>query len=241
VSELDDWTFLARDLAVRVRHDLRDPLSAITHWLELLVTPGLDPVLRDRAMQGIRAGLDEQLVQIARLAGLLDHVDPTVLRVRSNTRDGQQPLDLKVVLDQVLDSLAPVLRARVRRGPPGPPEQALMTGDLSGLVLALSAITMHGLKQLLADEHMQVNLDAETSAGWCRFALQVCPATDPVDRPWRALTDPGETPDLALLHARSVLSLHRVGLRIATTVCSDDTALLDFPLDGCTDEPCSDR
>ena len=238
---MDDWTVLPRDLAICVRHDLRDPLGAITHWVELLGTPGLDPVLRDRAVQGIRAGIDEQLVQIARLAGLIEHVDPAVLKVRSDFPGERQPLDLQVVLDRVLASLVPVLRTRVRRGPPGPPLPALMMGDFSGLVLALSAITAHGLKQLLADEYVQITLDGEASAGRCRLALQVCPATDPVERPWRALTDPGETPDLALLHARSVLSLHRVGLRIATTTWGDDTALLEFPLDGCTDEPCSDR
>lgn len=234
-----NWTVQAFDLASTVRHDLRDPLGAIAHWVQLLETPGIDPTLQQQALQGIRAAVSEQLKQIEQLSELLEQSDPSSLEDLSRARfpQARKQVDLVDVLDQVSQSVPAPLRKRLQRmdrWPVAPTvSRAMMIqADEPALVQALSTLATLGLKQLLDHEQLVIGLQPQAPPGASRMALQirVHDADQPIDQPWRCLSELSAAPGLTLLYARSVLSLHRADLNIATTVYADDTVLLDFPL-----------
>lgn len=235
-----DKTVRIPDLAACVRHDLRDPLGAISHWLELLDAPGLDPALKDRAVKGIRAGVGEQLEQIIRLAELLDHQGRQTSGPSGGPDAALAPVDLAPLVHAACMSIAPGLQSRIELRLSEVQRRCRIRADGQALVRALTALSVHGIKQLVAGEHLRISLCCSAPTGVCRLVMQIITADTPADQPWRALADPHATPALALLHARSVLSLHCVEVRIATTTQKDDTALLDFALMDATDEPCTD-
>jgi hypothetical protein len=222
----------APDLASSVRHDLRNPLGAIAHWVQLLETPDLDAELRQRALQGIRTAITEQLNQIEQLSELLEQsseADPDGPQV-SVLPPAHPRVDLFDVLNQMAESIPPALRTRLQRRDQRPVRSALIHADESALVQALTTLATLGLKQLLDHEQLLLGLQSPAPLGACRMVLQVQVVGEPIERPWRILSDTGSVRGLAVMHARSVLSLHRADVRIVTTDHADDTVILDFPL-----------
>lgn len=85
-SEIEDLQHLMNGLLSTLSHDLRTPLSAITGWLYLLESEKLDAAAKKRALEKIRANVDEQV----RL------IDDILLLSRSKT--GHLTLDPAVIL-----------------------------------------------------------------------------------------------------------------------------------------------
>jgi len=233
------WAVHVSDLASSVRHDLRDPLGAIAHWVQLLETPELDRAMRARALQGIRTAVSEQLTQVEQLSDLLEQLGPSSPDGQSHASPWSPGanVDLLNVLDQVGESVSTALRKRLLRMDRLPAAGAdspalVIQADEPALVQALATLATLGLKQLLNHEQLLLGLQPQAPLGACRIALQVRvdEAGEPINQPWRMLRDAGEVRGLALIYARSVLSLHRADLHIVTTLCADDTLLLDFPL-----------
>lgn len=223
----------ATDLATSVRHDLRDPLGAIAHWVQLLEATGLDDALRQRALQGIRMAVSEQIKQIEQLSGLLEQIgaagpdgDPVSGQPAAASR-----VDLFEILNQVAQAIPPDLCKRLQRKDQESARPALLQANAPTLVQALSTLAMLGLKQLLDHERLVLSLQMRRPQGVCRMVMQVEVAAEPIAHPWQAMTDDRSACSLALHYAGSVLRLHRAEWSIATTDHADDTVQIDFPLD----------
>lgn len=233
------WSTQVSDLASAVRHDLRDPLGAIAHWVQLLETPGLDDVVHARALQGIRNALGEQVTQIGQLSDLLEQLKPQCPDDPASAGGSPTwtPVDLHEVLNQVGANVSVSSRNRLQRidaWPEGDPSSSarVIRADEPALIQALASLVTLGLRQLLEHEQLLLGVQSQAPQGAGRIMLRVQGAVtgEPIDQPWRILSDPGAAMSLALMHTRSILSRHRADLHIVTTGTTDDTLLLDFPL-----------
>lgn len=61
---------LPRDVARKLSHDLRTPLSAMAGWLHLLESGSLDPAGVKRAIEKLKGNIDEQVRTIDRCLGI---------------------------------------------------------------------------------------------------------------------------------------------------------------------------
>jgi signal transduction histidine kinase len=224
-------TLETRELAACLRHDLRDPLGAITHWLHLLDRAPLDAAMRERAIAGIRSAMDEQLRQIERLGQVLEWAQVLPAPLPSQAHGEAVRLSVRALLEQVLVALGAGQRDRIEVG------EVLEIGDweivaqTEALVDALTSLLMHGLRQLLVGERLRILGRLDAPAHRVALCLQARPvAVGAIEQPWRMLAESQPSPSLAILHARCVLSRHQAGFRITTFDTDGDTLEIDFPV-----------
>ena len=198
---------MSRDeFASLVSHELRNPLNAASGWLHLLAAePGVRTDLAQRALAGLRRALDQQLVQIDLLAG--------VLRLAGGDRPIEPtPLELDAVLAQAADGLAEAARAadRTIRFDVATDVPAPVVGDRAMLVAALSTLGSFAIRHGLPGAPLCLALDAE--AGAPRIALSIDEGDDGGLSIWHAFGRDGTRLPLDLLHA--VLAIEAQGARL---------------------------
>ncbi len=221
-------TLETRELAACIRHDLRDPLGAMTHWLHLLEGESIDAALRARACEGLRAAIGEQLRQIERLGQVLEMAQ--VLPASPLPRMQREPAMASAtqLVEAVLASLSAEQLARVETDDLGHWEISEQPEVLQD---ALTSLLLHGLRQLLEGERLRLYCRPDVQASRMGLCLQVLSGSaGPIDQPWRLLVEPQPAPSLAVVHARCVLSQHQAGLRITRVAQEGDTLEIDFPV-----------
>ncbi len=221
-------TLETRELVTCLRHDLRDPLGAMTHWLHLLERTPADPALQARACSGIRSAIAEQLKQIDRLGSVFEMAQVLPAPSTSRADQGRVLVSVVLLLEQALGGLGSAQRARVVCEDLGDWEIAVRP---DAMVDAVSSLLAHGLRQLLEGERLCIRLRHDAHAQRVGLCLQTLEGpAGPIDQPWKLLAEPQPVSSLALLHARCVLSQHQAGLRIITLTTPDDTLEVDFPV-----------
>ncbi len=218
-------TLETRELAACLRHDLRDPLGAMTHWLHLLESASADSALRDRAYAGIRSAIAEQLHQIERLGGVLE-----MAQVLPPALADPQDLSPRLLSQVISAAIARLDAAHQDRIDLQPGVDARILVRIESLADALSSLASHGLRQLLPGERLRVRAHLDAVSVRISVNLQILPGTlASIDQPWKLLADPHPAPSLAVLHARCVLNLHRADMRMTSTAAPFDTLEIGFP------------
>jgi hypothetical protein len=219
-------TLETNELAACIRHDLRDPLGAMNHWLHLLDGASPDSALRERATAGIRLAIAEQLRQIDRLGRVLELADVRPAPPLPLAQQGAGRLSVRELLDQVLATLSAEQRERLEVLDCDAWE---ISAHAEALVDALSSVLTHGLRQLLEGERLRMLCRLDAQANRIGLCLQARPGpVGPIEQPWRMWAEPQPSPSLAVLHARCVLSQHQAGYRISTFDTEGDTLEIDF-------------
>lgn len=218
-------TLETRELAACLRHDLRDPLGAMTHWVHLLENASADSALRERAYAGIRSAIAEQLHQIERLGGVLE-----AAQVLPPPPPDPQDLSPRLLSQVIAAAIARLDAAHQERIDLRPGVDARIPVRIESLTDALSSLASHGLRQLLAGERLRVWVHLDKVSVRISVNLQILPGTlGPIDQPWKLLVDPHPAPSLAVLHARCVLNLHQADMRLTSTAAPSDTLEIGFP------------
>ena len=221
-------TLETRELAACIRHDLRDPLGAMSHWLHLLEGEQIDATLRGRACQGLRAAIGEQLRQIERLAQVLEMAQVLPAPPLAPEQRGSTRVSARKLVGAVLASLSAEQFARVESEDLGTWE---ISAQPQALEDALTSLLLHGLRQLLEGERLRLYCKPDVQASRMHLCLQVLSGSaGPIDQPWRLLVEPLPVPSLTALNVRSVLSQHQAGLRITRLPQGGDTLEIDFPV-----------
>jgi signal transduction histidine kinase len=194
-----------------IGHDLRNPLHALSGWLQVLGMDesGLSAPMQ-RALAGAQCALVQQLRQIESLSRVLRHYFGCVAVSVS-------PFDVSFLVQQAGLALARRVRYATQSidwdAGVDVPERLPLSGDgHAGLVHALVALGVHALA--CASEHavlhLSVRLDPRRAV-----VLRLAPQP-PGPSVWAVLQSPGERMSLELLDAVLMLRAHGIVLRVPT-------------------------
>jgi signal transduction histidine kinase/heme-degrading monooxygenase HmoA len=192
-----------------VSHELRNPLSTILHWAELLATERLDEAKTRRAVDGV---LRNVRVQIRLVEDLLD-----ATRISSgNLRMTLRPVDPSAIVAAALEAVRPsaekkeiVLTKSIEE------PTAILQADAERLVQALVNLLGNAVK--FTPEQGRVEVRLEISDSEVRFRIaDTGPGLDPdllstLFEPFRQGSIPGERSSglgLGLTIAQKIVELH---------------------------------
>jgi signal transduction histidine kinase len=139
---------LKEEFLATVSHELRTPLNAILGWTELLRTRrAVPPQQVDRGLEVIERNARRQLALVEEL---LSAAEP------ETSADDWRPLDMRGLLDTLLESLEPAASAAEVRltmdepepatAVPGTPAPIWVRGDAASLRLALRHVVENAIK-----------------------------------------------------------------------------------------------
>ena len=141
------------DFVANVSHELRTPLAAITGFIDTLQGPARDdPAARDRFLGIMQA-------QAWRMARLIDDLlSLSRIELRAHQRP-DTPVDLAVIVKQVVDGLQTLARDReVTINVSAPDEPLLVPGDQDELTRLFENLIENGLKYGASGKRVDVAL-----------------------------------------------------------------------------------
>ena len=203
-----------------VRHELVNPLNALSGWLHLLaMRPAVSEEIAVRALDGARRAVDQQLVQIEMLSRVLQ------LSVPGATLD-TQPVALLALMQQCCEGL---------KGPDGEPVQvrpvpgAGVHSDLQvrahGQALAATLTVLLGHVALQGTPQAHLSVDITPMPGQHSLVIRVAPARAASESTWSLPWTEGgaaQTRSLEWLHAQAVI--RAMGARIELLPSDDHGA-----------------
>jgi signal transduction histidine kinase len=147
-----------------VSHDLRNPLSAIHHWAELLATGKLD---EERSRRAIDAVLRNVRVQIRLVEDLLDATRISAGTLRINT----ETADAAAILAAALEAVRPAARSKritLEASAEGPP--VVLQVDAARLEQALVNLLGNAVKFTPEEGRVEARLETSESEVCFRVA-----------------------------------------------------------------------
>jgi signal transduction histidine kinase len=225
------WFALDMDadaFASLVRHELNNPLNAMSGWLHLLAARSdLSPDITQRALEGARRAVDQQIEQIGLLSRVLQlSGSPSTLRTTLNP------------LESLAAEWEAALRAagqRVNRGLRWRHAADLdlsvtLSSDKAALGTAIVQLAQPALKHAAEGAELQVDLTR------CGDELCLCLGIEEdgqnASSVWYLLDAERGNLTLELLHARLVVQAHGGRLDRAETAQGGSTLQIRLSLDG---------
>lgn len=190
----------AQAFASIVRHDLVNPLNALSGWLHLLaMRPAPAEDIVQRALSGARRALDQQLQQIDLLNRLMQLSQPTIAMLKGSTDPGE--------LMEALTQPEPG-SVQVSFKGPSPDMPSLMPAvRVAGQKASLTALfkTLIEFVRRQGESGAECVIAVQTADGGVQWLFRVSPARPDPD-PW---PQPSATVSGADAHARlSIEWLH---------------------------------
>ena len=223
------WPVLDMDadaFASLVRHELNNPLNAMSGWLHLLAARSdLSPDMTQRALEGARRAVDQQIEQIGLLSRVLQLAgSPSTLRITLN------PLDsLAAEWEAALRAAGQRVNRALRwRHAVDLDLSATLSSDKAALGTAIVQLAQPALKHAAEGAELQVDLTR------CGDELCLCLSIEEggqnASGVWYLLDAEGGNLTLELLHARLVIQAHGGRLDRTETAQGGSALQIRLPL-----------
>jgi len=202
------WPGLDMDadaFAALVRHELNNPLNAMSGWLHLLsASQDLRSEIAVRALEGARRAVDQQIEQIGLLSRVLQLTgSQSVLRTGLNSLES-----LSTAWESAVSAAAqPCNRAVQWRHAVDLDLGLVLRTDMAALGMAIVQLARPALKHGVEGASLEVDLSAYEGDICLRLGIEA--GEPPASSLWYLLgADDGSGLTLELLHARLVVQAH---------------------------------